>query len=338
MAVRERNGHWQVDLTLNGNRIRQTLETEAEAQAYELVAQAAAMLGQPIPKPSRVNPVGRPSKKDTIKAHLETVHRRRWAKQKTSSEALRDCMLFANFVGPLLPVAGALTQEHIDDYVEFMLDKGLTGRTINRRLSPVSVLVKAALTDRAIPHMLYIPHHKNAPGRTRFYDPKELTELFTVADTLDLEYADLFRFLAATGCRLGEALRLAWSDITGNIATLRDTKNGTDRNIALTTAMQTMLGRKRNSKGGPFHGLSRRRLYTVWDQMRGRIKWMDKETVVHTFRHTNASVLFQDGANPAHVGRWLGHKSSQSTDRYTHLRTENLEALAGLLDGRAGGT
>jgi integrase len=45
----------------------------------------------------------------------------------------------------------------------------------------------------------------------------------------------------------------------------------------------------------------------------------------HTFRHTVASRLFEEGRNVVQVQRWLGHHSASFTlDTYVHLLDNDL--------------
>jgi integrase len=54
---------------------------------------------------------------------------------------------------------------------------------------------------------------------------------------------------------------------------------------------------------------------------------------IHDLRHTAASLLVSAGANVKAVQRHLGHSSASMTlDRYSHLFTDDLEALADRLD------
>jgi len=54
---------------------------------------------------------------------------------------------------------------------------------------------------------------------------------------------------------------------------------------------------------------------------------------IHDLRHTAASLAVSAGANVKAVQRMLGHSSASLTlDRYSHLFTEDLEALADRLD------
>lgn len=54
---------------------------------------------------------------------------------------------------------------------------------------------------------------------------------------------------------------------------------------------------------------------------------------IHDLRHTAASLLVSAGANVKVVQRHLGHSTAtQTLDRYAHLFTEDLEAVAEHLD------
>ena len=54
---------------------------------------------------------------------------------------------------------------------------------------------------------------------------------------------------------------------------------------------------------------------------------------IHDLRHTAASLAVSAGANVKAVQRMLGHSTAtQTLDRYAHLFTEDLEALADRLD------
>jgi integrase len=61
--------------------------------------------------------------------------------------------------------------------------------------------------------------------------------------------------------------------------------------------------------------------------------------LVHTLRHTCASILFAEGRNAVQVQRWLGHHSPSFTlDVYVHLLDGDLGAPLEGLGGNAGAT
>lgn len=54
---------------------------------------------------------------------------------------------------------------------------------------------------------------------------------------------------------------------------------------------------------------------------------------IHDLRHTAASLAVSGGANIKLIQRMLGHRhASMTLDRYGHLDTEDLEAVAEQLD------
>lgn len=333
MPIRQRTRGFQVDLTVKGTRVRAQFNTLPEAQAFELETLAAAKLGKPLPQPPNLER-GRPNRTDTIAGLVSHVDRVRWSANKSGDCSLRDARFYADHVGPDTLVAAALTTDAVADYVD-ALQGDMSGRTINRRLAAVSVLVKEAQRMGAITHAVIIPKLRDNPPRTRWYTDDEVRQIINMTAALGRpEYASFWRFLADTGCRLSEARRLVWRDVRGNRVVFRDTKNGDDRMVVLTPLAQEAMQLARTmypGSAGPWHFVTLHAIKTVWGQLRGRLLWMDRECVVHTLRHTCASKLVQDGEDPANVGRWLGHRSPQATAIYAHLAPRNFEAMAARL-------
>lgn len=58
-----------------------------------------------------------------------------------------------------------------------------------------------------------------------------------------------------------------------------------------------------------------------------------REVRVHDLRHTCASWLLQSGVPEAEVGKLLGHESSATTSRYTHLKPDEFGAVLAAFDG-----
>jgi integrase len=76
-----------------------------------------------------------------------------------------------------------------------------------------------------------------------------------------------------------------------------------------------------DTTGGHFKGLSK-----AWQRMRKLANLGDVR--LHDLRHSWASVAVADGASLFIVGKALGHRSTQTTERYSHLRDDPVTAVA----------
>lgn len=124
---------------------------------------------------------------------------------------------------------------------------------------------------------------------------------------------------AFTGLRKGELLGLEPHDIRGNVICLTETKTGSPRNVPIIRKARFAFKRL-PFKLDPF-GLSR----AVQKASGSKVRF-------HDLRHTTASLLVNAGVPLYTVGQILGHKSVQTTARYSHLETKTLEAAMSKLE------
>jgi integrase len=197
-------------------------------------------------------------------------------------------------------------------------------------------------------------------ARERFLSTREagglLETLATMVanKTLNADHADVFRLLMLTGARRSEIAGLRWSEVDFDRSRLvlppSRTKAGErtgERRIALNTAARKILVRRRSAADAreqrdreqrhnvppvPFvfpayrgdgHVIG---LQKAWQKVRTRAKLGD--TRIHDLRHSYASFAIADGASLFMVAKALGHADTRVTERYSHLATDALDALA----------
>jgi integrase len=311
---------------------RDGFPTYEAALAWELEAKAAMLLGKPIPEPTDTK---KTAKVYTISDFVDHVYQLHWVGLKAGDGALMLANLFRDWVGPKAAVADAITAEKIAEYVKWRrTEKRNSGATLNRHLSAISTMAKIARAEKKIPERLEMPWQKEHKGRLRFYTEEEvaLIDKFLRAECYE-HIADLFLFLGETGFRVEEALTLEWRDVRGQKIDLDPShvKTNMPRTIGQTPLVQEILERLAGVPGGPFRGISKRTLRTVWEKLRGHYDWMGEDTVIHTYRHTCASRMAERDVHPRAMQEWLGHTNPATTNRYTHLRPNYMMDVAAKL-------
>ena len=198
------------------------------------------------------------------------------------------------------------------------------------------------------------------PSRERlFLDANEVMLLATEAESIVTGAGTDVFLLAYGGLRWGEAVALrrgrchllrsrifireAVTEVGGELH-FGSTKTHQDRVLVLPGFLCELLPRQLASRedkgpealvfvdslGGPLRNSNWR--HRVWKPA-CEAAGVPAGLRIHALRHTAASLLVSSGANVKAVQRHLGHATASMTlDRYAHLFTDDLEALAERLD------
>ena len=183
-----------------------------------------------------------------------------------------------------------------------------------------------------------------APEESAEERAKALTreELGVLLAAIPEKWRLLFEFLAVTGLRCSEAFGLTWENVElnerphirvraqfyeGERKRLKSASGR--RDVPLTPAMAArLLAHRRDTYGGPKAPVFASQAGTplIRGRVAERVLNPAREAVglpwvsFHAFRHTCASLLFEEGRNIRQVAEWLGHADPAFTLRtYVHL-------------------
>jgi integrase/recombinase XerD len=145
----------------------------------------------------------------------------------------------------------------------------------------------------------------------------------------------------SAGLRLGELLRLTWTDIDVGRRQIRVNggKGNKDRVTLLSVkAIEYLQNHKSSSEhgdqiirgqnGGTYSARSVNNII----KKAARLAGINKNVSAHTLRHSFATHLLERGTDLRYIQMLLGHESSKTTERYTHLTKHGFEKLVSPLD------
>jgi integrase len=247
-----------------------------------------------------------------------------------------------------IPFFGMVPLDRIDapllrDFIADLAKKGLAPASVRRAYAPVRALLATAYEDGQL-------RTNPAAGvrvivkDKRFRKPKWLTAEQTKAllGAMPVEWADLAYFLAATGCRIGEALQAVWCDISpdqnGRIClSIPEAKTAAGvRTILLTPETVRRLTKRRTDAcyagdGDPIFPSAngtlidpnnyRRRVFKPAAERAG-VPW----ATPHKLRHGLASLMAHHGYSAAQIAAYLGHADGGVLALKTYIHADTLDS------------
>ena len=214
-----------------------------------------------------------------------------------------------------------------------MEEEGKGGNTIRLHLALLAHLFEVARKEWRMASLTnpveLVRKPKLPQGRDRRLVGDEEARLLAACQSINQELASIVRFAVETAMRQGEIMGMTWAmvDIKRRVVRLPDTKNGTVRDVPLSSvADQVLTAQPRRIDG------------KVWTYTQDgmRASWRRALThaaitglTFHDLRHEATTRLFEKGFNPMEVSAITGHKTLQMLKRYTHLRAEDLAKRMG---------
>jgi integrase len=222
---------------------------------------------------------------------------------------------------------GTIKQTDVALWRDAKIASGLSGSTVTKELALLSHVFTIAIKEWGFPltnpvHSIRKP--KADQGRDRRLEGDEEQRLLAAAN---LEMKAFIVIALESAMRRGEIYSIQRRWIRGRVVRLPDTKNGTARDVPLSSLAL-----------GAIKTLPLRIDGALWefdiDYYTKHFIWLCKELNIeglrlHDLRHEATSRLFEKGLDVMQVKSITGHKTLQMLSRYTHLKADELALLLG---------
>ncbi len=237
-----------------------------------------------------------------------------------------------------------------DDILKFLSfqrhKKNNSSRTVARSLAAIRQFYNFVSTTNSITFenpttRVETPQiRKSLPD---FLDADEINKLFSSIkedDIYELRDRTIFELLYSSGLRITEAIEVRYSDIDFENSIIKVQGKGNKERLVpmgeyavnylkkyLKQSRPYILGKREceylfiSKKGSKLNRKS------VWRLLKGYVDRTDikKNITPHTFRHSFATHLIENGADLRSVQELLGHMDISTTQVYTHLAKKTLQ-------------
>ncbi|MEW6326279.1 MAG: site-specific tyrosine recombinase/integron integrase [Thermodesulfobacteriota bacterium] len=229
-------------------------------------------------------------------------------------------------------------EENIKNYLVYLADeKDSAASTLNQAINALKFYYGSMLKKKFLYEIKRPRKDKILPV---VLSQEEVARVLTCLE--NLKHRTLLMLVYASGLRVSEVVKLKVVDIDRDrmLLNIKGAKGRKDRYTMLShTALETIdeyLEKYKPSKWlfeGARDGryLSIRTAQAVFEQARDKAG-IKKDISIHGLRHSFATHALENGTDLRYIQELLGHKSSKTTEIYTHVSTRDIGKLRSPLD------
>jgi len=268
----------------------------------------------------------------------------RQASQNTIASYERDIMQFSNYFEGQNKKIFDLTNEDMQEYINYLISQGKSNSTISRSTASIKSLYRYLLNKNLVEEN--IAESVVAPKVDR-KEPMILTssEIETLLEQPDLSELKgqrdkaMLEILYATGIRVTELISLKLEDVNLTNGYIKVKKKNSERHIPLgnlslkclkeyINKVRPLLIRTEEEKtlfiNTNGQKMTRQGYWKILKQYKDQAK-IDKDITPHTIRHSFAVHMLENGAEIKTVQELLGHTDVASTMMYTQMSNLDLK-------------
>ena len=284
--------------------------------------------------------------KDALSEYKQYLIVEKGLSKNTIYSYLRDLIAFSNFIGEEYEINQIenINKEHIHLYLKELSKTNCTN-SISRKLVSLRMLyiflVKENIVKENLMSSFTLPKRdKKLPILLSQEEMIEILDGIIVCDAISSRNRCMVELLYATGMRISELLNLTLKDLNIKMGFIKVIGKGNkERMIPIGSYVGEILEQYINDYRAEFnikndsllffnkHGqrLSREEFYSILQTIVNSTS-ITKKVSPHTFRHTFATHLLENGADLRSIQELLGHSDISTTTIYTHISNQKIRS------------
>ncbi|OXM82701.1 tyrosine-type recombinase/integrase [Paenibacillus rigui] len=229
------------------------------------------------------------------------------------------------------------SHQTISEYSLFLLNHHRSHAYVNQAISAIKFYFQKVLSQHESATYIRPKKEQKLPHVL------SLNEVMRILNSVDnLKHKAILYLTYSSGLRVSEVVRLRWQDFDKDRKTLR-IRQGKGRKDRLTllsdTALEVFLQyyHQEQPETWIFPGqnkvrhLTERSVQKIFEQTLLASGVM-KKVSIHSLRHSFATHLMEGGIDIRYIQELLGHQSTRTTERYTHVSIKDARRIKSPLD------
>ena len=271
-----------------------------------------------------------------VRAFVDWMRNKRYS-EKTIQTYRDGLYLFFRFVANKAPET--IENEDLERFhKEYIIAEGYSQSFQSQVINAVKLFFTKRQNRKLDPELIERPKkEKKLPNVLSKEEVKRILET-----PANIKHRAMLSLIYACGLRRSELLNLKVRDVDSKrkLLVIRQAKGGKDRVVPLSEKIITLLREYYKSyrpgyylfegakKGTPYTASSLRCVLKQALKQAG----IQKPATLHWLRHSYATHLLENGTDIRYIQEILGHKSSKTTELYTHVSTGNLNQIRNPFD------
>jgi integrase/recombinase XerD len=233
----------------------------------------------------------------------------------------------------------AFSEDQINHYHRSMVQAGTYSVSfINQSINAVKFYYQRVLLRHEV-QLNQVERPEKPERLPQVLSKQDVLKILSVTE--NLKHRCMLQLLYAGGLRIGEVINLKLTDVQSdrNLLLIRGGKGKKDRTTLLSQKLLESLRAYYKSykpkvwlfegqTGGQYTVESIRNVFRASKEKAG----VKAPATPHTLRHSFATHLLEQGTDLRYIQVLLGHRSSKTTEIYTHITTHALDKIVSPLD------